>query len=190
MSSPPIRDGVGASELRLPAGTWPSLLAFLQLQFPAIGVEVWRSRLQRGLVTDESGRTLDEAAPYVAGLLIHYYRELPPEPVIPFEAQLLYQDAHLVVADKPHFLPVVPAGRYLQQTLLVRLKKALGLEQLVPLHRIDRGTAGLVLFSADPASRGQYQSLFARREVAKTYEALAPALPTEQFPLLRRSRIV
>jgi tRNA pseudouridine32 synthase/23S rRNA pseudouridine746 synthase len=94
------------------------------------------------------------------------------------------------VADKPHFLPVVPAGRFLHETLLVRLKRKTGLERLVPVHRLDRETAGVVLFSLNPASRGAYVSLFRERKVRKVYEALARTLPGLGLPLTRRSRLV
>ena len=103
---------------------------------------------------------------------------------------MLYQDEHLVVADKPHFLPVVPSGNYLNETLLLRLRQKLGLTNLVPIHRIDRDTAGLVLFSVQPASRAAYSALFAKRQVKKTYEAIAPWRSDLKFPMTRESRIV
>jgi tRNA pseudouridine32 synthase/23S rRNA pseudouridine746 synthase len=105
---------------------------------------------------------------------LFYYRHLPNEPELPFEHQVLYQDEHLLVADKPHFMPVTPTGRYVQQSLLVRLKRQLGLPDLSPLHRIDRDTAGLVLFSVQQRTRGAYQALFRERSMAKTYDAVAP----------------
>ena len=105
---------------------------------------------------------------------------------------ILYADAHLVVADKPHFLPVVPAGRFVRETLLARMVRRLGNADLVPLHRIDRDTAGLVLFSADPATRTAYHDLFRLRRIDKGYEALAPALPAleRESVLVRRSRLL
>jgi len=121
---------------------------------------------------------------------LYYYRALDIEPRIPFEAAVLFQDDHLVVADKPHFLPVTPSGHYLQETLLVRLKNQLELDSLIPIHRIDRETAGLVLFSVRPAERDAYQALFRRHEVVKHYEAVAPWRPDLQFPLRRRTRIM
>lgn len=187
---PPIRDGISASSVQLPRGPWPTVLAFLEARFAEISPAAWRSRIERGLVIDGSGGRIAADTPYAEGSDIHYYRELDAEPTIPFEADIIFEDAELLVADKPHFLPVMPAGRYLQQTLLVRLKKQTGLEQLAPLHRIDRGTAGVVVFSKNPQTRGLYQSLFARREMEKTYEALAPCLPGLAFPLTRRSRLV
>jgi tRNA pseudouridine32 synthase/23S rRNA pseudouridine746 synthase len=112
------------------------------------------------------------------------------EPAIPFEAAVLYQDDYLVVADKPHFLPVTPSGRYVQQTLLVRLRRALGIDTLTPAHRIDRETAGLVLFTVQPHTRNLYQTLFRDRSVRKEYEAIAPHRADLALPLRYRSRLV
>jgi tRNA pseudouridine32 synthase/23S rRNA pseudouridine746 synthase len=189
-SAIPQRDGVGASVVVLPAGPWATVLEFLQQRFPGVTPAEWRSRMERGCVLDGGGSALGPASAYARGAQVHYYRELPVETPIPFEAQILFQDGHLLAVDKPHFLPVLPSGRFLQQTLLVRLKKQLGLVQLAPLHRLDRGTAGVVLFSTNAATRGAYQTLFAQRQVSKVYEALAASLDPGGFPQTRRSRLV
>lgn len=186
----PVRAGVSASSFVLPAGTWRSVLDCLCAQFPAQSAETWAQRFERGLVLHEDGSPLPADAAYRTGARIHYYREIDAEPRIPFEAEVLYRDAHLLIADKPHFLPVTPAGRFVEECLLVRLKQALQLDELVPLHRIDRGTAGLVAFSLNPATRSAYQQLFPRREVLKQYEALAPRRPGLGLPLVHRSRLV
>jgi tRNA pseudouridine32 synthase/23S rRNA pseudouridine746 synthase len=110
--------------------------------------------------------------------------------VIPFDETILFQDDWLVVADKPHFLPVTPTGGYVQQTLLVRLKRRLGIEHLAPIHRIDRETAGLTLFAVQPATRDAYHALFRQRAVTKTYEAIAASPGVQPFPRVHRSRIV
>lgn len=144
--------------------------------------------MARGEVMDETGRLIDPETAYRTGACIFYYRELDDEKVIPYVEQVLYQDEQILVADKPHFLPVIPAGRFLHQTLLVRLRKRLKLENLVPIHRLDRETAGVVLFSVNPKTRGDYTSLFRNRKVRKVYEALAPTL--DAVPTVRRSRIV
>ena len=102
---------------------------------------------------------------------------------------MLYQDAHLLVVDKPHFLPVVPSGGYLSETVLVRLKRQLGLDDLVPIHRIDRDTAGLVMFSKRPESRAAYNTLFSQHRVQKTYHAIAPWRTDISMPQVRQSRI-
>jgi len=166
------------------------VLDCLTAHFTAIAREQWVSRMDRGLVLDERGVALTPGSPYRPGLRVHYYREVPAETPIPFVETLLYADEHLVVADKPHFLPVAPVGRYVRETLLTRLRQRLANPELSPLHRIDRGTAGLVMFSARPASRNAYQALFREGRIAKHYEAIAPALPARQFPLTRASRIV
>ena len=188
-AAPAVRDGVGASHVRLPEGRWETVFAFLCERFPAVGPGVWHRRMTRGLVCDDDGVPIGPGTPYRRGLRLRYYRELAQEPPVPFDARVVHRDAHLLVVDKPHFLPVVPAGRFVQQSLLVRLKRELGIDDLVPLHRIDRDTAGLVLFSLQPSTRAAYQQLFPRRAVLKTYEAIAPALPELSAPLVRRSRI-
>lgn len=174
----------------MPAGSWPSLLDFLCAQFPAIGRDTWQSRCERGLVLDAAGNALAATANCRSGDRIHYFRELAHEPLIPFSETILYRDEHLLVADKPHFLPVIPSGRFVQQTLLVRLKKSTGIDTLSPIHRIDRDTAGLVMFSANPDTRDAYQALFRSRAVKKTYHAIAPLLQGHQWPLQYRSRLV
>lgn len=146
--------------------------------------------MEKGEVVDQNGIRLLPDSPYRGGVRLYYYRHLESEPPIPFEETILYRDEHLLAVDKPHFLPVVPSGRFLQETLLVRLKRRLKLDHLVPIHRIDRETAGIVLFALKPESRGVYVSLFRGREVLKTYEAAAPMLHNRRFPFTCRSRLV
>lgn len=182
-------EGVSASCVALPAGPWPLLVDFLAQRLPAVSSAQWRQRMAQGRVLDENGRPLPPEAPFQPQTRVYYYRELSAEPVIPFEAAVLYQDEHLLVADKPHFLPVTPTGRFVQQTLLVRLKRQLGIETLSPIHRIDRETAGLVLFSVRPQDRGAYQALFRDKVVEKSYEAIAPLRPDLPLPPAHISRI-
>ena len=186
MPSPAMRP----STLHLPQGDWATVLDCLCDHFPAIDRTTWLQRMARGRVLDADGAAIDATHPYQVGLKVRYFREVPNETPIPFVEQVLWQDEHLLVADKPHFLPVMPAGEYVEQTLLARLIKRTGNPDLVPIHRIDRLTAGLVLFSVNPGSRGQYQALFRQRAVEKRYEAIAPALAQLQFPYLHRSRMV
>lgn len=186
----PTRQGVSPSCVGLPSGDWPTFTGFLIERFPAIDRETWLARMNAGLVADEFGGPVTPERPYRGHMRLYYYRDLPQEPRIPFEATVLFQDEHLVVADKPHFLPVTPSGHYLQETLLVRLKNELRLDTLIPIHRIDRETAGLVLFGVQPAERDAYQALFRQHEISKHYEAIAPWRPELTFPLLRKTRIV
>ncbi|MDR7193242.1 pseudouridine synthase [Luteimonas terrae] len=191
MSRPrfPPRDGVPASRLQLPPGAWRTVFDALVARFPQVDASTWRNRIARGRVLDARGEPITLETPHRVGAEIGYYREVVDEPVIDALERVLHVDDHLVVADKPHGLPVAPTGAFVTQTLLTRLVATLGNPDLVPLHRIDRGTAGLVLFSASPASRARYQALFRESRIAKTYEALAPPLPDIAFPLTRRSRI-
>jgi tRNA pseudouridine32 synthase/23S rRNA pseudouridine746 synthase len=185
----PIVEGVGPSRQWLPEGRWETVLDFLRERFPRMEAAVWLSRMEKGQMLDEAGQRINAGSPYRVGACIFYYRELESEITIPFVESVLYQDEHILVADKPHFLPVIPSGRFLRETLLVRLRKERELEHLVPIHRIDRETAGVVLFSLNPATRGVYASLFHDRKIEKTYEAFARTLTHLKFPLTRRSRI-
>ncbi len=188
-----MRDGVSPSCLALPRvrqSPWPALIDHLAERLPRISRSEWTERMQAGSVLGEDGQPLAPDAPYVGGARVYYWRELPHEDPIPFEATVLFEDAHLVVADKPHFLPVTPGGRYVRETLLVRLKAQLGCADLSPLHRIDRETAGLVLLCKRPQDRDAYQSLFRERRVDKVYEAVAGWREALQFPLTRRSHIL
>jgi tRNA pseudouridine32 synthase/23S rRNA pseudouridine746 synthase len=146
--------------------------------------------MAKGQVLDEMARRVDSDTAFRVGACIFYYRELENENPIPFVQQVLYQDEHILVADKPHFLPVIPSGKFLHETLLVRLRKQCATETLAPIHRLDRETAGVVLFSLNPKTRGHYTSLFRNRRVRKEYEALAPTLEDSSFSTTRRSRIV
>lgn len=179
-----------ASTLYLPPGTWATVLDCLCDHFKAISREQWLDRIARGRVLDINGSPISHALAYREGLCIYYFREVPNEKVIAAQETILYADEHLVVADKPHFLPVTPSGEYVEQTLLRRLIRRLDNPALVPLHRIDRHTAGLVLFSANPHTRAAYQQLFPTRKIDKFYEAIAPALPGLTFPLVHKSRLV
>jgi len=179
-----------ASTLYLPPGSWATVLDCLCERFSAISREQWLDRIVRGKVLDGNGLPIAVDLAYREGLRIHYFREVPNETPIPVREAILYADEHLVVADKPHFLPVTPAGEYVEQTLLRRLIRTLDNPDLVPLHRIDRHTAGLVLFSANKQTRSAYQALFPTRQIEKRYEAIAPALAHLTFPCVHKSRLV
>ncbi|MFO3707243.1 pseudouridine synthase [Xanthomonas codiaei] len=185
----PIRDGVPASRFQLPAGPWGNVLEALCASFPGVDVAIWRARFARGRVLDAQQQVMDVDAPYRLGAELYYFREVVDEPIIAATESVVHADAQLIVACKPHFLPVVPAGAYVRQTLLTRLAQRLDNPSLVPLHRIDRDTAGLVLFSANPATRGVYQALFRERRIRKHYLAVAAPLPRLTFPYVHRSRL-
>ncbi|VWX57724.1 conserved hypothetical protein [Burkholderiales bacterium 8X] len=185
----PVRDGVSPSCTVLPPGHWSTIAEFLAERFVAISADTWLRRIEAGEVVDVNGLAVTPARRFEPHLKVFYYRKFEYEQAIPFEPEVLYRDEHLVIADKPHFLPVAPVGKYVQQTLLVRLKRQLGIDDLVPVHRIDRETAGLVMLSVQPATRNAYHTLFEKRRVEKHYEAIVPWQAGQPMPDVRRSRL-
>lgn len=200
----PPRHGVNATRLRLPvAGPGGTVQGHVLHRFGHVDPDGIRERFARGEVVDRHGRPIPADTPLGVHEDLWYYREVPHEEPLPVRHTLLHRDERLVVIHKPHFLPTTPGGRFVQETALVRLRNELGIDDLVPLHRLDRATAGVVMFSCDPATRGAYHLLFERRAVTKRYEAVAllPDAPDgtdddahaaallARFPLVMRSRI-
>ncbi len=151
----------------------PTLLEFLVGRFPKISEQIWVERIAKGKVLTEEGHQVTLGTAYMPNKRLFYFREVETEPVVPFKEQILFRNDHLLVACKPHFLPVTPGGPYVRETLINRLKENTGNPFLSPINRIDRGTAGLVLISTNKETRGQYQKMFMDGLVRKTYEALA-----------------
>ncbi|WP_051560079.1 pseudouridine synthase [Marinobacterium jannaschii] len=159
----------------IPADTAVTLTVvdFLIARFGAIPEAVWRQRVSDGKVHWRDGSRVTAACCCRPQQRVCYYREVETEPDIPFQEQILFEDEHILVADKPHFLPVTPGGNYVRQCLLYRLKERTGIDALQPIHRIDRDTAGVVVFSKVEAERGQYQRMFIDGDVMKRYFAIA-----------------
>ena len=181
---PPMIRGVTASKLFLPA-LQPApqrLYDYLCQQFSHISAQEWQQRFQDQLIYAADGTILSLDSAYLANQHIYYYRFLAHEIHVPFQHHILYETDDLYIVDKPHFLTMSPTGQYVQETLLVRLKNQTGNADLTPIHRLDRETAGLVLFSKRPETRGIYQQMFAHREVKKTYHAIAAYHSSLEFP--------
>lgn len=201
MPSPlPVRDGVGATRLHLPlSGPWPTVADYMIERFFHLDPDRLRARFDRGDIVASDGSAVPRDAVLGSVEFVWYYREPPIESVIPFEIEVLHRDDDLVVVDKPHFLPTTPGGKFLQNSALVRLRNLFDNPDLAPIHRLDRATAGLLMFSARPATRGAYQLLFETRRVQKTYEAVSalperwdptqPALAGRPLPLVYRNHI-
>ncbi|BBF78429.1 RluA family pseudouridine synthase [Acinetobacter ursingii] len=182
---PPMINGVSASQVFLPHDrdqTIQTVFQYLYKHFAHILEQEWRQRFTEGLIYDSTGQILSVDSPYQASTHIFYYRFLAHEIHVPFEHQILFENEHLLIVDKPHFLTISPTGQYVQETLLVRLKNQTGIEELSPIHRLDRETAGIVLFSKKAEVRHAYQELFAKRQVQKTYHAIAAYDPELYFP--------
>jgi len=162
---------------------YPCVLDFLTTRFPYIGREIWEARIDAGKILTEKGDPVSQDTPYMPLKRLHYFREMEAEAVIPFTERILFSNDELLVACKPHFLPVTPGGPYVNECLLHRLKKRTQNNDLSPINRIDRETAGLVLFSMNKKTRGRYQELFMKGEVEKTYDAVT------KYPCASEKRI-
>jgi len=178
-----VRDGLGPARVRLRGGP---VLAELTDRFGAQA----RAKVLAGEVVGADGAVIDGTTVLPAGASVYLYRELPDEVPVPFDVPVLYRDDDIVVVDKPHFLATMPRGRHVAQTALVRLRRELGLPELSPAHRLDRLTAGVLLFTARREVRGAFQTLFSRGLVRKTYLARAAVDATLELPRVVRSRII
>lgn len=197
MATPPlpVRNGVGPTRLRIPDDVETTIIDYLQQRFPHLAPAALTHRLETAEMVADDGSPITATTPTTDHDFIWYYRSVPNETPIPFQIKVLHHDEHLVVVDKPHFLPTTPGGQFVQETALIRLRNQLGIDELVPLHRLDRATAGLVLFSPNPATRGAYQQLFEHRQVTRQYQAVIQlpspvGLYARRFPLTFRNRIV
>lgn len=181
--TPPLINGVSASKVFLPNDVSAvTIFDYLCQHFPHIQVSEWQQRFADKLIYAADGEILNIESRYTTNTHIFYYRFLAHEIHVPFQHEILFENDDLLVVDKPHFLTISPTGQYVQETLLVRLKKQTGYEELTPIHRLDRETAGVVLFCKKAASRGSYQQLFADRKVQKTYHAVAAYRPELNLP--------
>lgn len=184
----PPRDGLDPARVRMPdTGPWATLRDHLVERLPVPSARV-DAMLAEGRVVGDDG-PLAPDAPFVPRAVVWFHRDLPDEVPVPFRTEIVHRDDEIVVVDKPHFLATIPRGRHVRETALVRLRHELELPALSPAHRLDRVTAGLVLFVIEPARRGTYQNLFRDRRVTKVYEAIAPHDPAVDLPRVVRSRI-
>lgn len=196
-----LNQGIKPSKVYLPHDEHfigKALIDFFASHFSHINKSTWQQRFDAGLISLENGEILNANTIYLAGQTILYYRHVENEPMIPFEPTILHLDEHLLVVDKPHFLPVIPTGWFVSQTLLAKLRNHPQLQDLPhldvmdisPIHRLDKDTAGVMLLSVNPSTRSHYQSLFEKKQVQKTYEAIAPTRTDLTYPYEIRSRLV
>lgn len=185
----PVKNGITPSRVWLPLGPWRHMGQFLTERFEHVAEQDLRHRLEQGDIVTSAGHAVHFHTPYQPNQWLWYYRYVPNEVVVPFEMPILYADEALVAVDKPHFLATTPGGQYLAQTALVRLRQHFNDANITPLHRLDRETAGVLLFCRKPSLRGAYQRLFEEQAITKEYEAIAPANTVVAFPLLYQSRL-
>ena len=186
----PQRYGLDPVRLKLPGeGPWATVRDHLVERLPTVAPERIDLMFREERVVDPNG-TLAVDAPFVPNSFIWFHRDLPAETPVPFDVTVVRRDETLLVVDKPHFLATTPRGKHVLETALVRLRRELDLPGLSPAHRLDRVTAGLVMFVIRPEHRGAYQTLFHDRMVRKEYEAIAPVDPALELPRTVRSRII
>jgi tRNA pseudouridine32 synthase / 23S rRNA pseudouridine746 synthase len=165
-----VRSRVYLPKLQAPPGT---ILEYLVLRFPHIPESTWRDRIARGLISASNGVTVTEGSVYTNGLMVFYTREVTAEPMpLEFET-VVYQDEEIILVDKPHGMVVTPSGDHVTRSLLHRLQEQMGIANIAPLHRLDKDTAGLILFGIKEESRATYHELFAKNLVQREYLALA-----------------
>ncbi len=150
-----------------------TIFEYLIIKFPYISAEVWHQRISHGKVHRHDGSLISMQTLFEAQIRVYYYREVENEPSIPFKETIVFQDEHILVAYKPHFLAVIPGGQFVNECLQNRLRLSTGINTLQALHRLDRVTAGLVMFSVNPDTRHCYHQLFETQQIHKTYQAIA-----------------
>ncbi len=171
------------------SGPWGTTLEYLLARFHVERIRL-REKVAAAEVVDDDGVAVDAVTPFRANSFVYLYRDPIPELRVPFEVDVLFRDDHILAADKPHFLSSLPNGAYIVESAVVRLRRQFDLPDLSPMHRLDRITAGVLLFSLQPRERGAYQTMFANRRVRKVYRAIARHEPSLLLPRTVRSRII
>lgn len=158
------RDQVG------PADAGGTVLAYLAARYRHTGAEEWAARIGRGEVTLD-GAIAGADDRLRAGAWLVWERPPWDEPDVPLAFEVLHEDAATLAVAKPSGLPTVPAGGFLDHTLLARVR--LRWPGATPLHRLGRGTSGVVLFARTAAARASLFAAFREGGVEKRYRALA-----------------
>ncbi len=190
-----IQAGYCPSYLPLPIGPWPRLIDFLIHRFPRVPVWVWSERLEQGWLWEaRQGRPIAANALYTPLQRCHgglYYERIRPALENPLSSPLRVcgENEYILAIDKPHGIPVTPGGLHGRRSVLMQLRQqGYGLD-ITPVHRLDKDTAGVVLFVKHRGHRRLYHDLFEQRQVKKRYLAVAPYRPEDVFPLTRQTRL-
>lgn len=178
-----------------------SLLHFLAGRFPYRSRDGWAERIAAGRVT-VNGRPAQPECVLAFRDGIEYLAEDLSEPPVAAHVEIVFDDADLLVVNKPPNLPCHPGGRYFEHTLWGWARRHAGLEQPEFVNRIDRETSGLVVLARTAAAARRCRAQFASRRVAKRYVALVEGAfpetclaegwlaPDESGPVRKRRRFV
>ncbi|MEM9771734.1 MAG: RluA family pseudouridine synthase [Cyanobacteria bacterium P01_D01_bin.73] len=171
-----------------PKDAGQTVLDFYARRYRHSSVETWRDRLESEQIYLGNGKgkqpaTADQVLE--TGQALEYHRPPWQEPAVPLDIQILYEDADLLVVSKPSGLPVMPAGGFLEHTLLRQLQRQYaGDVPPVPIHRLGRGTSGLMLLARSPLAKSQLTQQMRDRRLEKIYWAIATGLPPKgQFTI-------
>lgn len=176
----PIRDGLNPTQARVtegPVSAWDfvqNLILTQRHRHPEDNEAALQARFDAEEVVRQDGTPLSPSSILATNTVLYFYRMPAPETPVPYDIPIIFEDHHLLVADKPPFMATMPRARHITETATVRLRRKTGNNELSPAHRLDRLTSGILVFTKDRSVRGAYQTLFAERRVTKTYEAIAP----------------
>ncbi len=193
----PIRDGLNPSRARVPHSTphplsaWEFLWHLISTQrhrHPEDNEQALEKRFHAGEVVRADATPLAPSTILVPGEDIYFYRTPAPERPVPYNISILFEDDHILVADKPPFMATMPRAQHITQTATVQLRRMTGNNELSPAHRLDRLTSGVLLLTKRREIRGAYQQLFADKKVTKTYHAIAADVGVDA-PTVWKSRI-
>ncbi|WP_417746317.1 sulfurtransferase [Rosistilla oblonga] len=155
-----------------------ALIDLLDRAHPHVGRDVWQARCDAGLLRLE-GEPVDGQQIVAAGQRYQHVIPAEIEPDVNPAIEILYEDAAIVVANKPAPLPMHPSGRFNRNTLTSILKTVYHPEQLRIAHRLDANTSGVVVLSRSKAAARQIQPQFESGKVKKTYLARVHGHPAE-----------
>lgn len=188
------RHGLQAAWVRTPdrnplnTTPWPTMRDFLVDKLHPIADEI-DDMLTAHEFFKQDGTNWTGDEPYQPHTFVWFHRRLRDEPVVPGELRLIFHDERIAVFDKPRFLSSIPRGKHVVQSAVVRARQALDLPELSVAHRLDRGTAGVLLMTTEKKWRAAYHQVFNQPTTEKTYLALAPYDPNLSFPRTVTSRI-
>lgn len=159
-----------------PGSAGLTVLAYLAGRYRHSSESAWRDRIARGEVR-LAGVRAGERDLLSAGAVLAWRRPPWEEPAVPLSFAVIFRDADLLAVVKPAGLPSVPNGGFLEHTLLHQVRRRF--PEATALHRLGRGTSGLVLFARSDRARRSLAGAWRRGEVKKLYRALVAGTPAE-----------
>ena len=152
-----------------------TVLDYYSNQYRHSTPQQWRTRIQQGQILIEAEPTTPDTV-LALGEQLTYHRSPWQEPAVPLEFATIYQDRDLLVINKPSGLPVLPGGNFLEHTLLKQLEKLYPKNPPIPIHRLGRGTSGLMLLARSLEAKSRLSRQMRDRKITKIYLAKASGI--------------